>query len=330
MRFQKLIFTLLFIGMCLLIMSCEKGIVRFLHANINCSDLERSINFYEMLGFTAVMTSGSTVTAEFAEALDMPPYTLKYAQLFHKDGSLIDLIEWEDPYDDSAPYSNLNHIGIARITLQSTNLDADISILGDKGVEFFSEPASIERPLGSERFVCFKDPDGTIIEIVERGGSSSAGGSNINITGFLSANINCRDIEESRDFYKMLNFESVMDVEEVGSPGVAAALGVPRYQVIGSLMKLNKGPAINLLEWEDPYNDDSPYLKLNHLGVPRIALLTTDLDAEIARIKAEDEDVEFFSEPAQPDGPLAFIKLVCFQDPDGTIIELVELLPGPF
>ncbi len=224
--------------------------------------------------------------------------------------------------------TKVHHIGIARITLQSTNLDADISILSNQGVEFFSEPASIDRPLGSERFVCFKDPDGTIIEIVEKAGSSSAGVSDINITGFLSANINCSNIEQSRLFYKILNFESVMDVEEVYSPEVAAALGVPTYQAIGSLMKLSKGPAINLLEWEDPHNLDPPYSKLNHLGVPRIALRTTDLDAEIARLKAE--GVEFFSEPAQPDGPLSFLKFVCLRDPDGTVIELVELFPSPF
>ncbi len=167
MRIQKLIFTVLLIGMCLVIMSCGKGIVGFMHANINCSDLEQSITFYEMLGFTSVMKSDSTVTAEFAEALGMPPYTLSFAQLIHKDGSLIDLIEWKDPYDDSAPYSNVNHIGIARITLQSTNLDADISKLSDQGVEFFSEPAQPDGPLAFLKFVCLRDPDGTVIELVE-------------------------------------------------------------------------------------------------------------------------------------------------------------------
>ncbi len=75
----------------------------------------------------------------------MPPYTLSSAQLIHKDGSLIDFIVWKEPHDDSAPYSNVNHIGIARITLQS-NLDADISLLSNQGIEFFSEPAQPDGP----------------------------------------------------------------------------------------------------------------------------------------------------------------------------------------
>jgi len=325
MRIFSFTLTSLFIILCILAISCEQeeGIIAFLHANVNCSDLDQSIAFYEMLGFSAMMASESTVTAEFAKALDMPPYTLRFAQLIHLDGSIIDLIEWKDPYDATPPYSHVNHLGIARITLSTTNLDADVRILSEKGIEFFSEAASIDRPLGNERFICFKDLDGTIIELVERDTSSDSN-LPINITGFLSVNINCSNIEQSRIFYKTLNFKSIIDFEESGSSEVAAAFGLPSYQVSGSTMKLNKGPAINLLEWKDPHNSESPYSKLNHLGIPRIAIQTTDLDAEIERLKAQ--GIEFFSEPARPDGPLTFLKFVCFKDPDGTVIELVELL----
>jgi catechol 2,3-dioxygenase-like lactoylglutathione lyase family enzyme len=86
------------------------------------------------------------------------------------------------------------------------------------------------------------------------------------------------------------------------------------------------GPALTLLKWEEPYNNSAPYAQLNHLGIARIALRSADLDADIARLKAE--GVEFFSEPVIPDGPLSFLRIVCLKDPDGTVIELVELFPG--
>ena len=54
--------------------------------------------------------------------------------------------------------------------------------------------------------------------------------------------------------------------------------------------------------------------------------MSTDLDADITRLKAE--GVDFFSEPVIPDGPLAFLRIVCLKDPDGTVIELVEMFPG--
>ena len=37
-----------------------------------------------------------------------------------------------------------------------------------EGVEFLSEPASVKLEDGPvTRFVCFKDPDGTVIELVQ-------------------------------------------------------------------------------------------------------------------------------------------------------------------
>ena len=47
----------------------------------------------------------------------------------------------------------------------------DIATLIGAGVEFLSEgPAEVAGPKGSQvRFICFKDPDGTVLELVEMG-----------------------------------------------------------------------------------------------------------------------------------------------------------------
>ena len=330
MRTCRLISLTLLMGLSLLLLSCSNAdnhIISLMHANINCSDLTRSRGFYEMLGFTAVMEGDSEVTAEFAAGLNMPPYTLSFIQMLSSDGSLIDLIEWKDPFDDSTPYSSVNHLGIARLTLQTTDLDADIITLGAQGIEFFSEPVIVDRPSGRKRFACFKDPDGTIIELAETDISDSTAASDIYITGIMSININCSNYEQSRLFYENLGFRGVTEIEDTGTPETAAALGMPSYQVRGSLMELRRGStALNLLEWEEPYDNSVPYSQLNHLGIARIALKSTDLDADVTRLKAK--GVEFFSKPVIPEGTLAFLRIVCLIDPDGTVIELVELFPG--
>ena len=330
MRLYKFISVVLLLGMSFLFPSCSNSgnhIVSFMHANINCSNLEQSRSFYEMLGFTAMMGADSEVSAECAAALNMPPYALSFVQMLSADGSLIDLIEWKDPYDDSPPYSSVNHLGIARLTLQTTDLDADITALRAQGVEFFSDPAIVDRPTGEKRFVCFKDPDGTIIELAETDAADSTTDSDIKITGIMSVNINCSNYEQSLLFYENLGFHSVMEIEDTGTQETAAGLGMSSYQVRGSIMELKSGgTALNLLEWEEPYDDSEPYSLLNHLGIARIALKSTDLDADVARLKAE--GVEFLSDPVIPDGPLAFLRIVCLKDPDGTVIELVELFPG--
>ena len=82
---------------------------------------------------------------------------------------MVDLLEWKEPRDDAPPYSHLYHLGIARMALATTNMDADIATLKGRGVEFLSDPATVQMEnMPPSRFVCFKDPDGTILELVER------------------------------------------------------------------------------------------------------------------------------------------------------------------
>jgi catechol 2,3-dioxygenase-like lactoylglutathione lyase family enzyme len=79
-----------------------------------------------------------------------------------------DLADVRSPRDESAPYAHLYHYGIARIALATNDLDGDMAKLAAAGVQFLSKPASMPPSSGSRaRFVCFKDPDGTVLELVE-------------------------------------------------------------------------------------------------------------------------------------------------------------------
>jgi catechol 2,3-dioxygenase-like lactoylglutathione lyase family enzyme len=327
MRNNRLVFVALSLAMCLLLSNCsnEMNTLNILHANINCSDLEQSISFYEMLGFLPSTLTDVDVPAEEAAGLGMPPYQLRATPKMHLDGYVIDLIQWIEPYDPSAPYALMNHLGLSRISLQTTNLDADMTTLQAGGVEFFSEPVTIDRPVPGSRLVCFKDPDGTLIELVELGGSVS-GAPNLYgtyITGALQTNVNCSDLERSRSFYEMLGFQTQVEVEEVGTPELATAMGLSSYHVFASTLTLPNGHNLNLTKWEEPYDSSAPYALVNHIGIPRFAILTANLDGDIAILK--EQGVEFYSEPIRPEGPFGIFRFVCFEDPDGTIIELVGL-----
>jgi len=147
------------------------NVTGMMHANINCSDYEKSRAFYEMLGFKVVWEVPETNTPEVAAAVGMPPYRVRGALLsLPNGGTLIDLLEWKEPKAEGAPYPHLYHLGIARIALVTSDLDADLAELREMGVELISEPATLPGPGGTKtRFVCFKDPDGTILELVDMG-----------------------------------------------------------------------------------------------------------------------------------------------------------------
>lgn len=145
-------------------------ITGLIHVNVNCSDFDRSKAFYEMLGFEHLMDVPPTNTPEVAAAVGMPPYRVKGALLILKGGGqpfVLDLLEWQDPTDAAAPYRHLYHLGIARIALASDDLEGDMARLQGEGVEFLSKPATVTLENRTTTFVCFKDPDGTILELAQ-------------------------------------------------------------------------------------------------------------------------------------------------------------------
>ena len=147
------------------------NITGLVHVNINCSDFDRSLRFYELLGFQKVIDVPPKNTLEVAAAVGMLPYTVKGALLILQNSKtplMIDLLEWQEPTDNRPPYPNLYHLGIARVALSTNDLDSDVAFLKSEGVEFLSNPATVKIENQPEtRFVCFKDPDGTILELVE-------------------------------------------------------------------------------------------------------------------------------------------------------------------
>lgn len=141
------------------------------HINVNCSSLERSRDFYEMLGFRVV--------AEFAEkdnplldrGLGLASDTRALFMKLGKDkyAPLLDLVEWNEPKCPPKEQAAMNTLGTPRIALKTKNLDEVYADLKAKGVRFVAEPQQLSFPdLGTEpKFVVFTDPDGLYIELVE-------------------------------------------------------------------------------------------------------------------------------------------------------------------
>ena len=141
------------------------------HVNINCSDFDRSRAFYERLGFEVFLDVPASNTPEVSAAVGFDQYKIRGALMAlrgDRGSFVIDLLEWQEPSDKNPPYSELNNLGIARVALATSDLDADLADLREQGVEIVGEPATVVwdgRP--GSRFVCFKDPDGTVLELVQ-------------------------------------------------------------------------------------------------------------------------------------------------------------------
>ena len=147
-------------------------IVRVGRVVVNVSDYERSLQWYGMLGFAPARNVPATDTAEVARAMGFnAPFEVKGSILEHQvDGSEIELVQWLTPFDPTPPYDiPVNHIGIHRMALATSDIHADVELLRSKGVQFVSDiTPCCSGPDSSSSIVLFYDPDGTLVELVEQ------------------------------------------------------------------------------------------------------------------------------------------------------------------
>ena len=146
------------------------------HININVTNLERSIAFYDKLGFEVFIPgipylslradAPATVEPEgTALALGLPAGSLGRACIMQLGDGFpkIDLTELANK-SQAKPLTNAD-LGLVRLCLVSRNLVEDYARLREQGVEFLSAPQAGKDGL-ADVAVCV-DPDGTLIELLQ-------------------------------------------------------------------------------------------------------------------------------------------------------------------
>jgi catechol 2,3-dioxygenase-like lactoylglutathione lyase family enzyme len=147
----------------------DPEIQRIFHFNINCTNLERTLPFYEMLGFKVILDFREGMKSkEMADAFGLPVADLKGVHLRmgdNEEATRIDLLQFVAPPPEGHPYRALNYTGVARVCLKTKGIWKVYERLKTKGVKFLSEPKKL--PGTEVTIVCFKDPDGTFLELLE-------------------------------------------------------------------------------------------------------------------------------------------------------------------
>jgi glyoxylase I family protein len=144
------------------------------HININCSNLERSVAFYEAFGFRKVLELNVHTEQpggnDRAVGIDGPTEARGPVLMFLGDDpyqTRLDLLEWIEPAP--APHTPLQvqDVGIPRFALRTKNIDALHAELSTQGIDFMTEPLGPFPDWEIERMVCARDPDGLIVELLE-------------------------------------------------------------------------------------------------------------------------------------------------------------------
>jgi len=141
-----------------------------IHLNINVTNIERSIAFYEQIGFKVMHVFGDRPDAEVAEGMAFQGGRCRGAVMTLGDHprswTKIELIEWVEPEVETSGRLGSHASGVSRIALRTKNLISFVKELEAKGVEFETQPQEIDI-VGAQRFALFRDPDDVLLELIE-------------------------------------------------------------------------------------------------------------------------------------------------------------------
>lgn len=151
------------------------GPVILSHVNINCSDLDRSSDWYQrVLGVAPIAGRAEPPPASgagfgFAGECD---YRADFLAVGGRaEGMILDLLEWKHPRPVGRPLAEANHLGAFRMAFMVADAKAGCAELDRLGVAH-SGPCPLDMgpdvPIeGSLLAVFFRDPDGACLELIE-------------------------------------------------------------------------------------------------------------------------------------------------------------------
>jgi len=142
------------------------------HFTVTASDFERSLDFYQKLGFQLLRDNRNVEWPQFVA----DNFGMKRAQ---GRGSLLglssdeahvrlDLIEWLEPREAPLAERPTADERPPRImAIRTKGVVAAYEELSAQGIPFVREPFHPDPELGVEAVVCCIDPDGLIVELIE-------------------------------------------------------------------------------------------------------------------------------------------------------------------
>ena len=142
------------------------------HFTVNATNFERSLEFYQTLGFRVLRDNRDVVWPDYvAENFGMQRAQGRGALLALGEGeqhTRLDLIEWLEPrWPGPDPRLPLSQQAPRIIALRTHNLRAACAELSARGIAFIRPPRDPDPDTGIESVVCCRDPDGLLVELIE-------------------------------------------------------------------------------------------------------------------------------------------------------------------
>ena len=140
-------------------------ITRIDHLNIVVSDLEKSKEFFLLLGCTEGISSD--LDTGFMEKLTgIRCAGGRFVALHHPESDLsIELLKFDTPLPADENIGHANRIGLRHLAFAVSDIEAEVQRLRSHGVEFIGEIQTWERT--GKKLIYFTGPDGILLEFAQ-------------------------------------------------------------------------------------------------------------------------------------------------------------------
>jgi catechol 2,3-dioxygenase-like lactoylglutathione lyase family enzyme len=149
------------------------GYERIFAVCISVTDLDRSLDFYvNVLGLNLVGAPFDVEGDEVGHAFPLTeagPASLRGAWLrpgSAEDNTLIELVQWKQPATFGEPVETVYNVGFPRVAFYVEDIQSVYQELRPE-VNFFSPPVITDLSGAKAGYNCFRDPDGTILQLYE-------------------------------------------------------------------------------------------------------------------------------------------------------------------
>ena len=141
------------------------------HFTVNASNFERSLAFYQKLGFRVLRDNRDTVWPDYvATQFGLERAQGRGALLAVGDGpdcTRLDLLQWLEPTAERASELPVSQRVPRILAIRTRGVRAAYEDLRAQGIEFVTPPRGPDAPTGIEAVVCCRDPDGLLVELIE-------------------------------------------------------------------------------------------------------------------------------------------------------------------
>lgn len=151
-------------------------ILNLVHINLHVADLERSIDFYQRMGWKVMHQLSRYEPKPLApvplgENLEHGGGTTKGVIMSLGDdpraSTKIEILEFVDPPTTQKPFKPKNEAGVHRIAMRVKDIYGTVAEFRERGIDIQDEPHEMSAMGGRQLYVLFPDPDNNLLELIE-------------------------------------------------------------------------------------------------------------------------------------------------------------------